>query len=124
MKGVGAGDSSALPRLAVSVPTPIAVPNGELTQARFSNAVTDQPRTGEPTAKPDEADYTFTTMAAPKHKYNLPSNRRPQEYDWQHYMVLAAQSSAAVAVAYLFHYSDLPYLLGFTKRKRDGTYGA
>ena len=30
----------------------------------------------------------------------------------------------AAAIAYLFYHSDLPYLAGFTRRRRDGTYGA
>ena len=43
---------------------------------------------------------------------------------WRELLSLGLRGAAALAIAYLIYHSDLPYLVGFTRRRRDGTYGA
>ncbi|MBI2385361.1 MAG: hypothetical protein HYV14_05025, partial [Elusimicrobia bacterium] len=74
--------------------------------------------------KPEEEDFSYTYMAPARHKYELPTDRPAEEKDWHRLLALALRGAAALAIAYLIYHSDLPYLVGLTRRRRDGTYGA
>ncbi|MBI2787489.1 MAG: hypothetical protein HYX59_02290, partial [Elusimicrobia bacterium] len=74
--------------------------------------------------RPEEEDFSYTYMAPARHKYELPTDRPAERKDWQRFLALALRGAAALAIAYLIYHSDLPYLVGLTRRRRDGTYGA
>jgi hypothetical protein len=128
MKGVGAGDSPALPRLAAraaALTAPSSEDGGPLA-ARTSGGSVVPARAGAsaPGARPEEEDFSYTYMAPARHKYELPTDRPSEEKDWRALLSLGLRGAAALAIAYLVYHSDLPYLVGLTRRRRDGTYGA
>ncbi|MDP3541538.1 MAG: hypothetical protein Q8T11_03620, partial [Elusimicrobiota bacterium] len=82
------------------------------------------PAGSAPGVQPEEEDFSYTYMPPARHKYELPTDRPAEEKDWQRLLALALRGAAALAVAYLIYHSDLPYLVGLTRRRRDGTYGA
>ncbi len=125
MKGLGAGDSPGLPRLTARAPglsAPDAADVGTPTAATAGGPV----RPGvsaAPGVKPDEEDFSYTYMAPARHKYELPIDRPAEGKDWRHYLALGLRGAAALAIGYLIYHSDFPYLLGLTRRRRDGTHG-
>jgi len=126
MNGLGAGDSPALPRL-TSRAGALAAP------AEAASALPVQTTAGgyagpagaaTPGVKPEEEDFSYTYLPGARHKYELPTDRPADDKDWRDYLSLALRGAAALSIAYLIYHSDLPYLVGFTRRRRDGSYGA
>jgi len=128
MKGVGAGDSPALPRLAAragALAAPAAADAAPLSDRGAGAPAAYAPGAASaPGVKPEEEDFSYTYMAPARHKYELPTDRPAEKKDWQRLLALALRGAAALAIAYLIYHSDLPYLVGLTRRRRDGTYGA
>lgn len=128
MKGMGAGDSPALPKLsprAAPLTAPAAAEDGpsDATAARRSAAPSAAPAPAQ-AARPEEEDFNYTYMAPARHKYELPADAPKEDKDWRAMLSLALRGAAALSVAYLIYHSELPYLVGLTRRRRDGTYGA
>ncbi len=127
MKGLGAGDSPALPRLgarAAPLTGPAAADDGQLSADTAGGAVVPAGRAGAPGAKPEEEDFSYNYMPAARHKYELPTDRPGEQADWRYLMSLLVRGAAAASIGYLIYYSELPFLLGLSRRRRDGTYGA
>lgn len=121
MRGVGAGDSPALPRL-VSRASELNHP-GEAIPAPVIDATAGAARASAPTpaarpGKPEEEDYSYTYLAPARHKYELPDKDTPRSEDWRYLLSLGLRISAAMAVGYLIYHSDVAYLLGVTRRRR------
>ncbi|MBI4061210.1 MAG: hypothetical protein HY403_07250, partial [Elusimicrobia bacterium] len=126
MKGLGAGDSPGLPRLmprdaALSAPE---AREDEPYDARTAGGAVAPAPSGAPGLKSEDEDFNYTYLASPRHKYELPTDRPPEKDDLRRLLSLGLPGAAsALALAYLIYHSDLPYLLGLTRRRRDGTYG-
>jgi hypothetical protein len=127
MKGLGAGDSPGLPKLAArggALTAPAAADAEPLSDRRAGAASAPAGAVGAASGvRPEEEDFSYTYMAPARHKYELPTDRPAEEKDWQRLLSLALRGAAALAIAYLIYHSDLPYLVGLTRRRRDGTYG-
>jgi hypothetical protein len=125
MKGLGAGDSPGLPRLAPRTPALSAPAPGDASTpvARTAGSATTPARIATTGVRPEEEDFSYTYMAPARHKYELPEDRPAEGRDWSEFLSLSLRGAAALSVAYLIYYSDLPYLVGLTRRRRDGTYG-
>ena len=128
MTGLGAGDTPGLPRIAsraAALSAPASTEGGNIV-ARTSGGSVAPARAGggAPGAKPEEEDFNYTYMAPARHKYELPADRPSEEKDWRYLLSLGLRGAAALAIAYLIYHSDLPYLVGFSRRRRDGSYGA
>ncbi|MDD5304936.1 MAG: hypothetical protein PHS14_17705, partial [Elusimicrobia bacterium] len=129
MKGTGAGDSPALPRLTPRAAAALAAPASSddvPLAARTSGGSVGPVRAGAgaPGVKPEEEDFSYTYMPPARHKYELPTERPADAKDWRYLLSLGLRGAAALAIGYLIYHSDLPYLVGLTRRRRDGTYGA
>ncbi len=77
-------------------------------------------RPSDVSAAPHSAteDYGYTYQPPAWHTYGLPADQPPAQSD-RHYLIdLALRVSAVLAVIYLVSHSDLPYLVGFTRRRR------
>ncbi|HXT01267.1 MAG TPA: hypothetical protein VN915_11365, partial [Elusimicrobiota bacterium] len=123
MKGLGAGDAGGLPRL-----TPREAPAAKAAAAGAEPALKDENAASGAAAAPgaaaaaaaakgDDEDYNYTYLAPAGHKYELPDEPTPGSRDWRFLMQLALEGSAGLAAVYLVYHSDLPYLLGFTRRR-------
>ena len=75
-------------------------------------------------AKAEEPDYGYTFMAPARYQYELPPDQPAENKNWRYLLELALRGSAALSIGYLVYHSDLPYLVGFSRRRRDGSYGA
>ncbi len=127
MKGLGAGDSPALPRLgarAAPLTAPAAADDGQVSADNAGGAVVPTGRGGASGVKPEEEDFSYTYMPAARHKYELPADRPSEQADWRYVLSLLVRGAAAASIGYLIYYSELPFLLGLSRRRRDGTYGA
>lgn len=72
------------------------------------------------TAKPAAEDYSYTYLAPARHSYEFPNEKPPRPGDTAGRMMLdyGLRLSAAGAVGYLLLYSNLPYILGLSRRRR------
>ena len=127
MKGLSAGGSGGLPVLTPRDRTPKAptTTDSPLKDAKAASSVAaaDAPAGGRsPGAKPEDEDYSYTYLSPAKHKYELPTDRPKDAEDWRYLAEMGLRTSAALAVIYLAYHSDLPYLVGMTRRRRkNGT---
>ncbi|MEQ1920430.1 MAG: hypothetical protein ABL955_14670, partial [Elusimicrobiota bacterium] len=128
MTGLGAGDTPGLPRIAsraAALTAPVSPEGGDIA-ARTSGGAVSPARSAGPASgvKPEEEDFNYTYMAPARHKYELPDDRPADNKDWRYLLSLGLRGAAALAIAYLIYHSDLLYIVGFSRRRRDGSYGA
>ena len=123
MKGLGGGDAGGLPRLTpreALTKAPVAAADPALKDETAASRGTAAPNAAAPSAaaKPEDEDYNYTYLAPAGHKYELPTDSAPGSRDWHYLMELALQGAAALAAVYLVYHSELPYLLGMTRRRK------
>jgi hypothetical protein len=125
MHGLGGGDALGLPRLP---PTPPAIPvsagRGDAApqdrnagSAIAPRAATQLQASAHPGADEDFNDYTY--LAPARQSYDMPVAPAKPEGDWRYLAALLARMSAASAAAYLLMHSDVGYLAGVVRRRRD-----
>jgi hypothetical protein len=126
MKGLGAAGADGLPHLTAhelvaKAPTVSDSPLKDGTAASAAPVMAAAPARA-PGAKPEEEDYSYTYLAPTRHKYELPTDPPKGAEDWRYLADLGLRASAILAVIYLGYHSDLPYLVGMTRRRRkNGT---
>ena len=126
MKGLGASGGGGMPRFdrrreSLDAPRHQERDSGPRDAPSYAGPVA--PPQAAPSAAPQEEDYNYTYMAPAKHKYELPMDRPKETNDWRYWLSLGLRAAAASSIGFLIYHSDLPYLLGRTRRRRDGTYG-
>ena len=126
MKGLSAGESLGLPRIAGGQPPalkqPAAPSDSSTTDAGAASAsrVSAAQAPGATAARSEEEDYSYTYLPPARHKYEFPADKSPQSEDWRYLLSLGLRVSAAMAVGYLIYHSEVGYLLGVTRRRRKG----
>lgn len=127
MKGVGAGDSPPLPSFGArnsSLTPPPGAEAQNLHDARAAAAPATAPSNAAPApSNEEEEDFNYTYMPPARHRYELPTDNPGENKSWQYWMGLSLRAAAALSISFLAYHSDLPYLIGLTRRRRDGSYG-
>ncbi|MDE2510852.1 MAG: hypothetical protein KGL74_07000, partial [Elusimicrobia bacterium] len=125
MKGLTDGDGGGLPHLTphdpfARAPGAAGAPLKDRTAASAVPGASGAPANA-PGAKPEDEDYSYTYLAPTTHKYELPTDRPKDADDWRYAADMGLRASAVLALIYLAYHSDLPYLVGVTrKRKKNG----
>jgi hypothetical protein len=127
MKGLGAGDALPLPKLqarAAALTAPTSADGAPQAGATAGGPAYANGPAPAGAVRPEEEDFNYTYLHPARHKYELPTERAGDGGGWQYWASLGLRGAAALAVAYLILHSDLPFLVGLSRRRRDGTYGA
>jgi hypothetical protein len=72
-------------------------------------------------AKPEAEDYSYTYLPPAQQSYEFPKGKPPRQEDATKKLLLdlGMRLSAAGAIGYLLLYSNLPYIIGLSRRKRS-----
>ncbi len=126
MKGLSGGESPWLPRLTVrsALVSPPAAEDEKPFITKTSALSIRPAKVDAPSVKPEAEDFGYTPLASPQYQYELPTDRPVGDKDRRSSSSLGLSCLVSMAIVGLCHYTDLPYLIGFTRRRRDGTYGA
>ncbi|MEK7859648.1 MAG: hypothetical protein AAB320_10975 [Elusimicrobiota bacterium] len=70
--------------------------------------------------RPEGEDYGYTYLPPAQHRYELDADNKSKDDPMSRYLLrLGLQAAAALSIGFLAMHSNLPYILGLTRKKRE-----